>query len=258
MQPLDNNLNFQEYDFEFHGKKVNPLEATPRGIAQIFNVRLRVGNAPIVKNLAQLFRLNKSKMPADLKALYKEKELYSVVHAIGTVSQGAKIEQLVYDAEVLDPSGAQTLDLIPNTEFKKWFGGDVNINLSLSASGNISVESPKTITTSTDMNYLNLGGGISLQTGSQSNLSGEFKFSFQFPVTQSMGISSNHCTWILNPESGKPLNGDQLLMQIIAVPKGSKTLKYRIKAEITADKGWFWAAKTKETKPLVIDIPLLY
>lgn len=246
-------IPYQEFDFRFETEST--LEGI-RGEAQVFDVTMRLGNAPIVKNLYKLFQLKEEQMPPDMKVLYEQKDLYSVVHAISTISKNAYIESLRYDAEILDSEGAQTLDLIPNTKFKEWLSGNMGVEVALSASGNLSAALPEELSKITSWADADLGAGIKLKTDVGGGLAGKFSFSIGWPVVQSMGVASTKCAWLLNPETGKPLNGDQLLVQIIAVPKDSKKLKYRISGEITADKGIFWRSQTQKTKPIEVEILL--
>lgn len=246
-------MDFQAYDFHFEAEK-SPFET--RGEVAVFDIRLRLGNMPIVKNLYRLFKLKQEKMPADLQVLYQQKDLYSVVHAISTVSKGAKISELIYDAEIVGLSDAQTIELIPNTRFHELLSANASGEIALSASGHASAEVPKELSELATYTSVDFGGGMQLKTAVDGGLSGKFSFSVKYPVVQSMGISSNKCTWILNPDNEKPLNGDQLLVQIIAVPRGTKQLMYRIQGEITADKGFFWKEKTQKTDPMIITVNL--
>ncbi len=245
-------MSFQNFEFHFEEDESNIESA---GSLEVFDIRLQVGNRPIVKNLYHLFKLKNETMSPDMQILYKDKDLYSVLHAISTISKGAKIKELVYEAEALTDN-AQTIDLLPNTRFKEWLKGGINTQITLSANGNISAEETPQNVNLGNFGQVDLGGGLTLKTSAEGGISGSFSFSFRFPVVQSMGVSSNKCTWVLQPESNKPLNGDQLLMQILAVPKGTKTIKYRIVAEIRASKGFFWKQKEQKTEPLEIEIEL--
>lgn len=244
-------IDYQDFEFHFE-EEDSALQSS--GSIEVFDIRLQVGNRPIVKNLYHLFRLDKKEISSDMKVLYKDKDLYSVLHAVSAVSQGAKIKELVYEAKMVDDE-AQTIDLLPATKFIEYLGGKTKGTVSLSATGNISA-STANIENVDKSELVDLGGGIKLNTNIEGGISGEFSFSFKFPVVQSMGIASDSCTWILNPQSDKPLNGDQLLMQVIAVPKKTKKIKYEIEAEIKASEGWLWKKKAQKTTKIKVEIDL--
>ncbi len=245
---------YNEFQLNFEEKK-SPFESLEE--LKILDVTFRLGNRPIVRNLYRLFELDKKTLPTELQLLYEKKELFTIVHAIGTVSQGAKIQELIYDAEILDLDEAQTIDLVPNTKFNEWLKLETGYELALSANGNVSAKIPEELTKTLELTEtVELGGGIEIKTTNTGSLSGKFTFSFKFPVTQSMGVGSNKCMWILNPDKEKPLNGDQLLLQTIAVPKGTKKIKFKISGEITADKGIFWKKQTQKTEPMIIEVKL--
>lgn len=246
-------MEYKAFDFEFQS------QADPTSITEsftIFNIRLQLGEVPIVRNLRKLFRLKQADMPADLRVLYDKSDLYTVTHAIGTISQGARIEELLYEAEIIDQPQAQTIALIPNTQIQSKLSGSLGMDVALSAAGNISAEVPEEVSALAQLTEVDIGGGIKLKTGINGGVKGKFSFSFNFPVVQAMGVASSKCTWLLKPDGSKLLNGDQLMMQTIAVPKGTSTLTYRIASEITADKGWFWKKKKQKTEPIEIAVPL--
>ncbi len=102
---------------------------------------------------------------------------------------------------------------------------------------------------------INLGGDLKLELSSSTNFVGKINFSVQLPIVQSIGIASNKCSWILNPDLN-PLLGDQLMVQTLAVPKGTTEVTYEIKGLVKVDKGLFSSTETKETSTQTIPIKL--
>ena len=97
---------------------------------------------------------------------------------------------------------------------------------------------------------------MKIQLSSNAGFVGKFTYSLKFPVIQSAGIASNFCNWILNPID-TPLLGDQLLIQTIAVPKGTEKITYKVKGVCKADKGLFWKQQTMETEEYNIRVDLI-
>lgn len=218
---------------------------------------VRLGNSPIVKDLKKLYEYSDKSIPADLKILFEKKDIYLIVHMIGAVrlSGSAKVEELQYNAEIIE-EGVQTIDLLPNTSFKEVASITFGFEGSLSGSGNFSAALPASLTQALLEQEITLGGDMKIQLSSNTNFVGKFTYSLKFPVIQSTGIASNFCTWILNPQNN-PLLGDQLLIQTVAVPKGTQKITYKAKGVCKADRGLLWKRQTMETKEYNIVVDLL-
>lgn len=223
----------------------------------VLGIKVRLGNEPIVKNLEKLYQYSPKAIPSDLKVLFEKKDIYLIVHAISAIrlSGSAKVDELQYNAEVLE-KGAQTIDLLPNTLFKELATVNLGLEGAISGNGNFSAALPATLTQTLLPHQIALGAGMEIQLSSDASFVGKFTYSLKFPVIQSAGISSNFCTWVLNPQD-KPLLGDQLLVQTIAVPKGTKKITYKTKGVCKADKGIFWKQQIFETAEHNIEVSLV-
>jgi hypothetical protein len=237
----------------------NDSETGDSDSQQLLGIKIRLGNEPIVKNLLELLQATGSVVPAEISTLFKTKDIYSVVHAIGAIrTEGkAKVSELQYEAQVKGIPGVQTIDLLPNTSFKDVWKLNMNFEGSMSANGNFSATVPAELTQALIPNkFVTLGGDIKLQLANNSSFIGKFSCGLKLPVVQSLGIASNTCTWILNPQEN-PLLGDQLLVQTIAVPKGTQKITYSMFGVLKADKGILWKKQEIKTKVYEVEVALV-
>jgi hypothetical protein len=253
-------MNYFEEELKFieEEKESRSFESTLfNNVPQELGISLRLGNAPIVKDLKKLMDFSGKSLPPDLQVIFEEKNIYIIVHMIGAIrlKGSAKVDELQYNAEIINSTGAQTLDLLPNTTFKELLNINIGFQGSISANGNFSASIPPELIETLASTNVTLGGDMNIQLSTDSNFVGKFTYSLKFPVVQSLGIASTSCTWILNPQN-VPLLGDQLLVQTIAVPKGTEKITYLAKGICKADRGLFWKKKEIETAIYTIEVPL--
>ena len=224
---------------------------------ELLGVKIRLGNVPIVYNLKELMELSGTKPPPEFELQFKNKDVYTVTHAIGVVriKGKAKVKELQYNAEAIEIDDARTIDLLPNTKFRKVFEVNSELHGAFEAGGKFSAEIPEELTKALSGRKIDLGGDLNLELSASSNFVGKINFSIQLPMVQAIGTSSNKCTWVLNPDAN-PLLGDQLMVQTIAVPKGTNEIKYRIQGLVKVDKGLFGRTEEKETSTQTISVKL--
>lgn len=253
-------MNYYEDKLHFEEESPKRLERSlfdPDKIKQKLGIALRLGNSPIVKNLQKLFEYSGKTLTPDLRTLFDKKDLYIIVHMIGAIrlNGSAKVDQLQYNAEIIDVDEAQTIDLLPNTSFKELVKINLGCEGTINGNGNFSASIPTTLTQSLLDKEIGLGGDMKIQLSTNANFIGKFTYSLKFPLIQSTGIASNFCTWVLNPQE-KPLLGDQLLIQTLAVPKGTNKVTFKAKGVCKADKGVFWKQQVLETEEYHIEVNL--
>ncbi|PKP58151.1 MAG: hypothetical protein CVT88_07830 [Candidatus Altiarchaeales archaeon HGW-Altiarchaeales-1] len=242
----------------------NSIPAIKKNLSDVetAGVIVRIGNRPIVRNLKEILELSNANIPPEIEVLFKKSDIYSIVHGIGAirVEGNASIIELQYHAKVENINGAQIIDLIPSTKFRDVVKVGVIIQGSMSAIGATSIQIPEELTRTLLPKYLSLGGDMRIQLSSNASFIGKFDFSVKFPVVQSLGASSDSCSWVLNPDEHKtPLLGDQQLIQIIAVPKGTTKLKYKSWGVLKVDRQpWipFIGDETKKTSDVDLDVDL--
>jgi len=228
-----------------------------KDVPMILGITVRLGNEPIVKDIKKLYEYSAKAIPPDLQVLFEKKDIYLIVHAISAIrlSGSAKVEELQYKAEIIE-KGTQTIDLLPNTSFKELAKINMGFEGSLSGNGNFSATLPAALTQSLLQDEITLGGDMKIQLSTNASFVGKFTYSLKFPVIQSAGIASNLCHWILTPLE-TPLLGDQLLIQTVAVPKGTEKITYKTKGVCKADRGLIWKRQIMETAEHIIEINLL-
>ena len=231
----------------------NNKEATKPLPTEVLGINLRLGNQPLVYSFNDL--CHRGGKPS----LVSAQDHYLVVHAISVLRTrgNAKVDELQYFATATDPVDLQTIDLIPKTRFNEIVRADLKLNGSLDLFGEVSLDVPSAMMNELLEQFVDLGAGMKLQLSASSRFIGRFVYSLQIPVVQASGIGSDCCSWILKPDENKtPLLGDQLLIQSIAVPKGTRKLSYKISGVVKADKGIFWKQQEKSTPEYIIEIDL--
>lgn len=236
------------FDNDLPGAKPEP---------EIQGIKVRLGNAPIVYNLKRLMELSNQALPPEIEILFEQRDIYLVTHAVGIarVSGRAKVKEVQYNAEVVDLPGAQTIDLLPNSKFKTVLGANASLQGAVRAAGSFSAAIPEELSKALTGHNINLGGELDLELSANTQFVGKINFSIKLPLVQATGVSSNKCTWVLNPDAN-PLLGDQLLVQTIAVPKGTIQLTYSVKGLIKVDKGLLHKTESKETSTQTIQLNL--
>lgn len=267
MNFLEQNLDFsEEFDIEesplvssFDKQALDSLRQL-HGDTEEAGITVRIGNSPIVRNLYELIKAANATVPPEIAVLFNKSDIYTIVHAIGAIrTKGrASVDELQYHAEVINPAiQVQTIDLLPSTRFKEVFNANISFSGSMLADGNFGSEVPEILSSNLLPSYLSFGGDMKVQLSSNASFIGKFTYSVKFPVIQSMGIASNKCSWVLNPDEDKtPLLGDQLLVQTIAVPKGNPSLRYKIHGVLKVNRGLWWRQQTKNTNVFTVDVKL--
>jgi hypothetical protein len=245
-------------------KSIDPGTPQRAGETNALGLRVRLGNEPIVKNLRTILEKVHGSLPPQMAYHFQEKEVYTIVHGIGVtrLKGNAKVDELQYDAEMVDDSGrqlvgAQTIDLIPHTRFREVIRANINLQGGLSVSGNASAELPAGLLNSLLDEFVDVGAAMNIQLSNSSSFIGKFTYSLKYPVVISTGIASNTCHWVLKPdEENTPLLGDQLLVQTVAVPKGFDKIKFRIKGTVKVDQGLLYKQQIKETDWYEVEVLL--
>ena len=226
--------------------------------AEVLGIKVRIGNRPLVYKLKAIDR------PAggNKDAIFSQdttRDYYLVVHAIGAqrIQGRARVDELQYFAEAIDPAQLKTIDMVPGTAFKEVLKAGANLEVAMSITGEALLNIPVELLQNLVPQLVNIGGDMQLHLSSNANFIGKFTISLQLPVVQATGIASNTCSWVLNPdEHKKPLLGDQLLVQSIMVPKGTSAVTYKIQGLVKADKGLFWKQRQQKTPEYTVTVQL--
>lgn len=224
---------------------------------EVLGILLRLGNRPLVYSLHSLYK--KSGRPASSFPV-SDQDYYLVVHAISAsrIQGHARVEELQYFATALTPDRFKTVDLVPKTRFNQILRAELHLSGCLGLFGEVALDIPSGIPDELLKNLLELAPGMHLQLNTSGRFIGRFLYSIQVPVVQASGIGSDSCCWILQPDMNrKPLLGDQLLVQTIAVPKGTRQVQYKLWGLVKADKGIFWKQQQQKTPEYIMDVDLV-
>ncbi|MCC6373076.1 MAG: hypothetical protein IT236_18880 [Bacteroidia bacterium] len=234
--------------FKNHYRPTQTSNTNAAKPTQLLGITVRIGNQPLVINLKELVKLKDDSLQNFTPFLARD--YYLIVHTISAMrTQGnAKVDELHYHAEAIEPDGLQTVELIPGTRLKEIFKANMDYEASLSLTGEALLNIPAELSQNLIPQLINLGGNMQLQICNSAHFIGKLTFSVQLPVIQAAGIASNFCSWVLNPDENKtPLLGDQLLIQTVSVPKGTAGISYKLKGLVKVDKGLFWKQQEKAT-----------
>jgi hypothetical protein len=225
----------------------------------LHDIEVKLGSRPFVYNFEDILKKRNKQLSPEAELQLKTHDIYIVVHGIGAIRTNgrARVKELQYYAELLDPADQFTLDLIPKTEFKDVFSAKMEIKGALAASGSISANIPDALNNSLTDEVVPIAGEANLQLSTNNNFAGVLSLRITIPTIQATGQTSKSCHWVLKPKNhANSLLGDQLLTQIIAVPKGTKTINYKVFGNVKVDKGIFWKVNSKNTKPIEISLDL--
>ena len=248
-------MQFFEQDFIFQPAEQQKSLTDLPSDSELLGIRIRLGNRPLVTHLNRYIK--KSGTPAS--NLMSAVDVYAIVHAIGAIriSGKATVEELQYHAVLTAPNELRTIDLVPSTRFREVISANIEIEGAISANGNAEIEVPEVLVKSLTSNYLNLGGDMKVQLSSEASFLGKFTYSLTYPVTQSAGVATNTCSWILRPDAHKnDLLGDQLMVQFLAVPYGTESIMMGVHGLVVADKGLFWREQELRTDTQEITVSL--
>ena len=223
------------------------------------SIRMRLANAPVSYDLQKLLTASGKKIPSEFQTIYDNHDVYSVAHSIGVTRErgSGKILQLMYNAEMISPDKTHTIDLVPDTSFGQFAKFGDKTNLSLSANGVIAAEIPESLTNSLLPAPFELGGGVKIQLSTEPSFVGQIEWVWKYPISQASGKNATYCNWILEGNEEKnPMLGDQVLVQIIAVPKGTKEVSYKVWGSIRVKPSWLANNIEKRTKESTIIVEL--
>jgi len=215
---------------------------------ELLGINVIASTNPIITNLSKILVDRLKEMPFNYKDLYTKSEVLSLVHNIGAIrTQGRnKLKQIQFKVIITDPPETQTIDLIPSFIMKEHFKIGSETSLFLNSNGTVSTKIPEGATSLLSEELLNIHGDISLQLSNNTSFFGRINYSLKSPILQTMGKTTNSATWVLHPSgTTNRLLGDNLLIQIISIPKKTTHLTLRISGSVKVTDG-IWDSEEKE------------
>jgi len=220
---------------------------------QVNGLRIGIGDRPLPRNLRKLYEKSHAEIPPDL-AVFDSYDLWLIPHSVGILRKfgSAKVKSVGYEADFQDAEQVYTLDMLPQTRFVSFVGGELKAEADVGVEGHAQLpETARAFLNSLE----SLGGDASLRFSSEAKLLGRISFAVMSPVVQSIGVGRQRISWQLDVDE-KPLLGDQMLLQTIAVPAGTPEVKFKAKAYALIRSQAFSFAALFETAEIEVVCPL--
>lgn len=190
-------------------------------------IRIKIGERPIARDLRTLYQLTKRELPGNLE-VFRSYRLWMVTHAVSIVDQATirSVRQVGYQMRLPNEPCVTVVEMFPQTRFVKKVEGKWETRADLEIDGKASV--PDTVTELLDhFEGLTLGGKVTIAT--KVGLIGRLSFAVFTPVVQAVGVGDRQSEWIFE-RSDEPLIGDQLMVQILLVPKHVDRVEFEARA----------------------------
>jgi hypothetical protein len=181
-------------------------------------------------------------------------DLWLVPHSVGIVRQhgSGRASAFGYQADFRDAEQVYTLDMLPQTKFVTRIEGSFQTEADLALEGHAEVpKEAKALMEAMEW----LGGDAHLKLSTEAKLLGRISFSVLSPVIQSVGIGKSRIEWLLD-EDDKPLLGDQVFFQTVAVAAGTEKLTFHAKAYALIKGSPFGFRAMFETATIEVSCPL--
>jgi hypothetical protein len=198
-----------------------PGETSP-GAVQKGQVRVRVGERPIVRNLKTLYRKTGRAMPADLQ-LYSAYNVWLVVFYVGALRESGvrALSRFGFAVTFPEKPRVTVLNLVPQSRFVKRVGLEVTSEAALSLNGEAHVpDAVAGLLAETDV----LSGTAKLRIGTDARVVGTLSLSVMTPVVTAIGVGGRAAEWLFERDE-KPLVGDQHMAVTLLVPKSVEELQ---------------------------------
>jgi hypothetical protein len=161
-----------------------------------------------------------------------------------------------YEMEFTDPSEVTVLDLLPRSEFVKWFEVENRtygeLQASIDAGGQALIPALNLLGGAVEK----LGYGANISLGAETKAVGNLSFAVVTPVIQVSGIGDNASEWKFSRKN-RPLTGDFVLAQTVLVSKYHRQLNFRARIFAKLAVWNKFSAKLKsEWVPLQLDLTL--
>lgn len=188
---------------------------------------VRIASNPAVFRVRDLLKRTGHKFSEGLK-VYRAYDLWLIMHCVSIIRKGGpRVVTIEYQVERpkgedeyngrVDGIGAvdwQTIELFPQTAFASRGQFSSSTQFSLGLEGEISVEPVSAA-------WVPLGGAV--RFGTSTELAAHFEINLLTPVVQATGRFSPRAHWVLT-QYAQPLAGDQVLAQIVRVPRRTEAL----------------------------------
>ncbi|MDQ3748534.1 MAG: hypothetical protein M3367_05870 [Acidobacteriota bacterium] len=216
------------------------------------NIKVRIGQRPIVRSLRELYLKADKELPPDLQ-VFSSFRLWMITHVVSVVRERGMrdISHLSYEVQFPSEPRVTTVQVIPQTQFIKKLEGGVKTNwiVDVGLGVNGQVAPPVSATELLEQKDLISFGGEAKANIDLSNkiyLVGNLSFAVLTPLIAAVGVGGDYCRWDFTKDN-VPLVGDHLMVQILLVPKHDYELEFqaRVSATITVFKTLPYTRRSK-------------
>lgn len=226
--PFVSDLLVSPYDIDYGTE--------PADTITVKSLEVRLGDRPVCRNLRRLYELSHAELPPDI-AVFDEYDIWSITHTIGAIHRQdsyPKVKGLGYEANFVNAAKVLTIEILPRSKFVSIGEVKSETQFDLGLEGH--AQPPEGV-----KEFLNqveyLGGDASIKLSSDLKMIGRVSFSVMTPIIQAVGLGSSHCEWLFEVED-KPLLGDQIMLQTVLVPRGTRDLKFKARGYALLRPSW--------------------
>ncbi|HEX7905847.1 MAG TPA: hypothetical protein VF487_18375 [Chitinophagaceae bacterium] len=217
------------------------------------NIQVRVAEFPDIFNYYHLLKKSEAEIPQELQELVSRFDLYLITHSVGIVDKNdtGSVAQLGLKLTTLNGLRLQNRALLPETAFiKPAISGGFTFDASLKASGQMEIPGTNKLLKQLP---IKLSTAATAKASLDSDLSIKLSLPTLAPVIQTIGQYSSYAEWCLNFNE-KPLVGDQLFIQFVAVEKGTEEINFEATVYVTIKTFGIFKSR-RESVPATIAIP---
>ncbi|HJQ70928.1 MAG TPA: hypothetical protein VKA70_18275 [Blastocatellia bacterium] len=237
---------------------VSPYEidyGTRGGEISVNDLTIRLGDRPVCRNLQKLYELSHKELPADV-VVFDAYDIWLVTHVIGAIRRpdsSARLKALGYEAVFDEPENIYTIDIAPRSKFVHSLEGKAENTFDLGLDGHAQL--PGAIKTWLEtVDYI--GGDAKIRLSTDLKVIGRVSFSLISPLIQALGLGSSRCEWLyeLDPQD---LLTDQVMLQTVLVPKGTRSIKFRARGYAHIKPKWISFPALFQTRWLDLECALV-
>lgn len=237
--PASGDLEQSLYYLHFGSKSGPQSEISKNGLT------MRIAERPVAKNLRRLYELGHVSLPTGLN-IYDAYDIWIIAHAVGVIRTDGSglIESVGYEADFGDDEEVLTIDLLPQTRFQTALETTLEVQADVGAEGHVDV--PEPAREMLDQAYP-IGGDAHIRLSTAAGTVGRVTLPVMTPRVQAIGKMGSRCQWQFETGS-EPVLGDQVMLQTMLVPIGTRSISYRVRGRVLLRADWVSFAVPRRTK----------
>ena len=213
-------------------------------------VRLRIGERPIVRNLKELYLSSHKDLPPDLE-VFSAYNIWLIAFGVGIIRESGlrDVVRFGFTVTFADKPRVTVLDVLPQTEFVKRLGTELKVETALSLNGSAGISeklNPIIVPVA-------LSADASFKSSTELNVVGNLAFSVQTPIIEAIGVGSRSAEWVFK-RSDRPLVGDQHMVVTLRTPKTTEEVATTVRISATVSVFNFLPCNLEKSIPLSVPL----